>query len=86
MHGQRVASCHLFTDSDDIEDLHAFAARLGMKREWFQPHKVAPHYDFVKSRRDLAVQFGVTQVNRRQASAIWKARRSLLKQTVLTRL
>ena len=51
MRGRTVASCHMFTNSADIEELHAFAAQLGMKRTWFQPHAVAPHYDLVKSRR-----------------------------------
>ena len=37
---------HLVADTD--EELHAFAARLGMRREWFQhkagrPHQA--HYD-----------------------------------------
>lgn len=33
--------CHLFSDSADCEELHAFARLLGMKREWFQ----RDHYD-----------------------------------------
>lgn len=78
MRGRLVASCHMFTDSADIEELHAFAARLGMKREWFQPHAIAPHYDLVKSRRDLAVQLGAQEVDRKRASGIWRARRALV--------
>lgn len=78
MHGRRVQSCHMFTDNVDIEELHAFAVRIGMKREWFQRHVIAPHYDLVKSRRDFAVHSGAIEVDRRRASAIWKVRRSLL--------
>ncbi len=78
MRGRAVASCHMFTDSADIEELHAFAAQLGMKRSWFQPHAVAPHYDLVRSRRDHAVSLGAIEVGRRQASSIWRARRELV--------
>lgn len=34
-------SCHL-TVEGSLEDLHIFAAKLGMKRSWFQDHKRAP--------------------------------------------
>ena len=78
MRGGLVASCHMFTDSADIEGLHAFTARLGMKREWFQPHAIAPHYDLVKSRRDLAVELGAQEVDRKRSSSIWRARRALV--------
>ena len=78
MRGRQVASCHMFTDNANLEELHAFAACLGMKREWFQTHAIAPHYDLVKSRRELAVQLGAIEVNRRQASSLWRARRYLL--------
>ena len=78
MRGRTVASCHMFTNSADIEELHSFAAQLGMKRTWFQPHAVAPHYDLVKSRRNLAVSLGAVEVGRRQASSIWRARRELV--------
>ena len=78
MRGRTVASCHMFTNSADIEELHSFAVQLGMKRTWFQPHAVAPHYDLVKSRRDLAVSLGAVEVGRRQASSIWRARRELV--------
>ena len=43
---------HLLADTD--EELHAFAARMGMKREWFQhrthrPHQA--HYDMPERSR-----------------------------------
>lgn len=60
-------SCHLFCDpTDNIENLHAFAAAIGMKRQWFQskPGKM-PHYDLVESRRKLAVRDGAIQLDRR---------------------
>lgn len=34
---------HLIADT--LEELHSFAANIGMKAEWFQNHKRHPHYD-----------------------------------------
>ncbi len=59
-------SCHLLADTE--EELHAFAASIGMKRAWFQDgdnHSV-PHYDLVASRRKLAVKLGAIEINRHQ--------------------
>lgn len=78
MRGHVVASCHMFTDNADIEELHAFALRMGMKRQWFQPHAIAPHYDLTRSRRELALELGALEIDRKRASAIWRARRALV--------
>lgn len=75
LRGHRVSSCHMFTDSLDLEELHLFAAKLGLKRDWFQQHRVAPHYDLTAVRRVKAVQLGALEVGRKAASAIWRARR-----------
>ena len=34
---------HMIADS--LEELHTFAASIGMQREWFQNKKRHPHYD-----------------------------------------
>ncbi|WP_122711357.1 DUF4031 domain-containing protein, partial [Pseudomonas viridiflava] len=34
--------CHLVADS--LDELHAFAARLGLRRSWFQSKTYYPHY------------------------------------------
>ena len=34
---------HLWSD-ESLEELHAFALRLGLRPEWFQPKSI-PHYD-----------------------------------------
>lgn len=52
--------CHLFADTD--EELHEFASLLGMKREWFQEHDVASHYDITPNRRAAAIEQGATQI------------------------
>lgn len=31
--------------ADTLEELHIFAANIGLKKEWFQHHKKHPHYD-----------------------------------------
>ncbi len=68
----KKGSSHLTTDGP-IEELHAFAQRIGMKREWFQPHRVAPHYDLTPGRRAKALECGAVfvpireQIKRRRA-------------------
>lgn len=79
LRGHRVHSCHLFTDSLDLDELHRVAACAGMQRRWFQNgSRVAPHYDLTQSRRLLAVRAGAVEVSRREAVAIWRARRALI--------
>lgn len=56
----RNGSCHLTADT--LDELHAFARRLGLRREWFQDHPIAPHYDLTASRRELALQRGAVFV------------------------
>ena len=48
--------CHMATDGP-LEELHAMAAKLGLRREWFQDKPHAPHYDLVPSKRILALKF-----------------------------
>ena len=47
--------------ADTVEELHAFAAGIGMKSEWFQDHRV-PHYDVSKAKRLEAIASGATPV------------------------
>jgi len=51
--------CHLFADSTD--ELHAFAERIGLLRNWFQ----GDHYDLTPKRRAVAVAAGALEVDRR---------------------
>lgn len=76
MRGRVVQSCHMFCDSADLKELHAFAERIGMKRAWFQDHRVAPHYDLTPARRARAVALGAIEVDRRRASEIWRLART----------
>ena len=64
LHGRATASCHMY--ADDVDELHAMAARIGMKRAWFQEHDRLPHYDLTPSRRALAVANGAVEQTGRQ--------------------
>ena len=57
---------HLVSTVDEAE-LHAFAARLGLKREWAQlrPKVSAAHYDIVPTKRALALRLGACEVTSR---------------------
>lgn len=64
-HWRWTESCHMFADT--VEELHVFARRIGLRREWFQPdNERLPHYDLHRNRRSLAVAHGAVQVTRRE--------------------
>lgn len=65
--------CHLLTDDPTHAELHEFAARIGLKRSWFQPPKAlipgrpAPwwrgHYDVTEAVRKRAILAGAVDIN-----------------------
>lgn len=59
----RMGSSHLTADT--LEELHAFAERIGMRRAWFQDHRV-PHYDLTTSRHAAALRAGAILVPSRE--------------------
>jgi hypothetical protein len=70
---------HLTADSQD--ELHDFAARLGLKRSYFQPGKPlggkpSPfwHYDLTAGKRQRAVQLGAVEVPAREMPRICRER------------
>ena len=58
-------SCHMIADT--LEELHQMAARIGLRRSWFQDLSKAsfPHYDLTVSKRALAIKHGASALNRR---------------------
>jgi hypothetical protein len=48
--------CHMTADT--VEELHAMASRIGLKRAWFQDRPGCPHYDLTPGRREKALQNG----------------------------
>lgn len=61
--------CHL--QADTIEELHAFAESIGLKREWFQEgsRPEADHYDVSESLRERAVAEGAVEETTAEGSA-----------------
>lgn len=59
--------CHMVSDTSE-EELHAFAARIGLQRAWAQlrPRASAAHYDLMPWRRVLALKLGAVEVSRRE--------------------
>jgi hypothetical protein len=65
----RMVMCHMWADT--LAELHEMAAKIGMRREWFQPLSF-PHYDVSLSRRAAAVSNGAIEVTRREGCEIRK--------------
>lgn len=68
---------HLTADSTD--ELHDFAARLGLKREWFQQsayRREEDHYDVTDHFRDLAILLGAIPESWREGARRRRAARA----------
>jgi Protein of unknown function (DUF4031) len=53
--------------ADSLEELHEFAARLGLRREWFQSKPGRPendHYDLGRMGRERALELGAVAEGR----------------------
>lgn len=53
--------CHMVADT--IEELHAFAEQLGLKRKWFHDG----HYNIGQDKRRAAIGMGAIAITRREA-------------------
>jgi len=51
--------------ADTPEELHAMAETIGVKRKWFQDHRV-PHYDICQNKRVKAIAAGAVVVATRK--------------------
>jgi hypothetical protein len=60
----RMKMCHMLADT--LDELHAMADAIGMKREWFQNSKDHPHYDLSLTKRALALRHGAIEIDNRQ--------------------
>ncbi len=65
-------SCRLYADT--LEELHAMARAIGMRREWLQTADGLPHYDLVPARRAMAVERGAIEHSREQAAQFVRSR------------
>lgn len=65
------SACHLYADT--AEELHAFAARVGLRRAWCsdrtQPGARILHYDLNARRRVAAVALGAIEVDHQHGRA-----------------
>lgn len=68
-------TCHLATDAE-IDELHAFAAKIGVPRMAFHANAKHPHYDLRERHRDAAVAAGAIEVSSKDL-----VRRCFLKKT-----
>ena len=61
-HGRRW--CHLL--ADDVDELHRFAAEIGVKRTSYQgpPRTATPHYDITAYDRGVALRRGAVPSSR----------------------
>lgn len=64
--------CHLLADEADCDELHDFARRIGLRREWFQRN----HYDLTPARRARAVALGARELDRHGVVALLRRHRS----------
>lgn len=46
----------------DLDELHAMADRIGLRRSWFQGDATHAHYDLTASKRALAVAAGAVEI------------------------
>lgn len=54
------AACHMF--GTNLDELHAIARVIGLKREWFQVGGTLPHYDLTATKRHLAMHHGAVSL------------------------
>ena len=73
----RMVMCHMIADT--LDELHTMADIIGVKRKWFQDKASFPHYDICKAKREIAVDHGAVEVDRRGlVEAMRRIRKSLL--------
>jgi hypothetical protein len=63
---QGLKWCHLL--ADDLDELHRFAARLGIARSSYQgpPRTRSPHYDITGFERQRAIRLGAVTCTRQE--------------------
>lgn len=63
--------------ADTLDELHAMAQRLGLKRSWFQKSRNGmPHYDICQTKRAQAISFGAVEIDRRKMVELMKQHRA----------
>lgn len=73
----RMRMSHMMADS--LEELHAMADRIWLRRECFQTHGT-PHYDICQKKRRLALEYGAVEIGRHKVVELirtWRERKRL---------
>jgi hypothetical protein len=65
--------CHMLADS--LDELHAMADKIGIKRKWFQGDASTPHYDICQAKRDMAISLGAIVADRKKVVELIRAYR-----------
>jgi len=63
----RKSYAHMVADS--LEELHQFAAKIGVKPHFFHRSKTAPHYDITSDQHAVAIANGAVLVSSREVLA-----------------
>lgn len=66
--GGRKNYCHVAADSED--ELHRFAATIGLKRHFFHASAKHVHYDLAEENRARAIAAGAVEVTSRELARI----------------
>jgi hypothetical protein len=80
----RARWSHLITDNPDLDELHRFAASIGLRRSWFQDDRLSPgdqgrpHYDVTDSKRRQALAAGAVPILAAETLEIIRRRRAEL--------
>ncbi len=72
----RMKMCHMVADT--LDELHAMADKIGMRRGWFQNHPDHPHYELSVSRRKIAIQNGAIEISSTQLVMLLRAKKQTL--------
>lgn len=71
-------SCHM-TVIGELDALHAFALKIGLRREWFQAQASWPHYDLTAGKRAQALRHGAVFIPARTQVMAERPARVLLR-------
>jgi hypothetical protein len=77
---------HLIADT--TEELHAFAARLGLRRAGFHRNPARPwkdHYDIPGAKRKAAIGLGARPITCREAVEMLRTRRLAIREAAIAR-
>jgi hypothetical protein len=78
--------CHMW--ADDLEELHALASRIGMRRQWFQDKGSGslPHYDLTPPKRLAALVAGAIPVDHDTLGRYVRAHRKAHREAVVAKI